>query len=169
VRRAGLWLLVLALLASGPALACRLVTDGVATPAPSPTPFPEETATAAPTAEPTAVGMVTFDSEELGLSFEYPADWFLDAGDDIPMVASDVRLLGDEESGVGGAVVLFLVDDAARFGEGSLDDIVEGIVADLVAGGEVVDGPRQFYAGGAGSGDGHGGNGGGEWRRLPCR
>lgn len=144
MRRAGMWLLVLALLASGPALACRLVTEGVATPAPSPTPFPEETATAAATAEPTAVGMVAFDSEELGLSFEYPADWFLDAGDDIPMVASDVRLLGDEDSGVGGAVVLFLVDDATRFGEGSLDDIVEGIVADLVTGGEVVDGPRGF-------------------------
>ncbi|MDT8305910.1 MAG: hypothetical protein RRC07_08245 [Anaerolineae bacterium] len=137
----------MAFVLAAPALACQLVDEGIAIPAPSasPTAFPAATETPAelPTAAAEAtLAPATFESEELGLTFQYPSAWVLDAGDDIPMIASDARLLGEDDSGISGAVVLFLVDDAAHIGEGPLDEVLEEIVVDLVAGGEVTSGPE---------------------------
>jgi hypothetical protein len=148
VGRNGWWIFILALLAAVPGLACRLVTEGVVTPAPSPTAFavetasPLRTATAEPRAVETSTTLTTFASEELGLTFQYPASWALDESDDIPVIASDERMLGDAETGISGAVVLFLVDDAEQIATGALDRAVEEIAADLIAGGEVTDGPE---------------------------
>jgi hypothetical protein len=142
MRRGGLWLLLFALLAAAPALACRLAAEGVATPAASPTAFAVATATSAPAEEVPGQTLASFDSEELGLSFQYPAAWSLDTSDDIPMLVSDERLFEEALGSVDGAVVLFLVDDAANMGEGPLDQLVEEVVADMVTGGVTVDGPR---------------------------
>jgi hypothetical protein len=142
MRRGGLWLLLFALLAAAPALACRLAAEGVATPAASPTAFAVATATSAPAEEVPGQILASFDSEELGLSFQYPATWSLDTSDDIPMLVSDERLFEEALGSVDGAVVLFLVDDAANMGEGPLDQLVEEVVADMVTGGVTVDRPR---------------------------
>lgn len=153
VGRSRWWLFILALLVA-PGLACRLVTEGIATRVPSPTASAIETVVPlrSPTRESpgadTSTTLTTFASEELGLAFQYPADWALDDSDDIPAIASDARMLDDGEMGISGVVMLFLVDDAAQIAVGPLDTAVEEIAADLVAGGEVTHGPETRIANG---------------------
>lgn len=137
VSRRGLWLLLWALLAAAPALACQLATEALVTPAPSPTSFVTATATTAPATDPVGLTLTGYDSEELGLSFQYPAHWTLDTSDDIPMLLS-----GDGGNGAEEATVLFLVDDAANIGEGPLDQLVQQLAADLAPDGQTLAGPH---------------------------
>lgn len=137
-----LWLLGLALLLAGPALACRLLSEGLPVAA-TPTPFPAATVLPAETATPpaTEIAFQTYDNEELGLSFRYPSGWLLDDAEEIPLVASDAEALGDKPL-AGGAFVLILVEDAGQLGEGPLDAVLADILAELYENGEVTAGPE---------------------------
>jgi hypothetical protein len=142
--RSRLGLLGLALLLAGPALACRLVTEGLPEPAATPTSFPTATALPAETATPAAteIALQSYDNEELGLSFSYPAGWLLDDSEDIPLVASDAAALGDEEL-TGGAYVLILVENASQVANDPLEASLESLIAELHENDEFVSGPEM--------------------------
>ena len=140
--RRAFWLLGLALLLAGPALACRLVSEGLSLPA-TPTSFPTATAPPAATTAPAAtqIAFQDYKNEALGLSFRYPAGWLLDEAEDIPLVASDADALGDDPLAAG-AFVLFLVEDASQLGDGPLVEVLRDLIGGLYENGEVTSGPE---------------------------
>lgn len=147
------FILMLALLAGLPALACGFLQDEgetltppatapSATEAPPPTPVPE-------TPTPDVISTADFqeyESESRGITFRYPQEWVLEEGGDFVTAVSDEELLQSDTFDREGAGMIIAVGPAGELEGDSADEALRSAIDEMpfVESPQIISGPETL-------------------------